>query len=395
MAIGYYMIRSVLPQLSEQELERFTRPLGEAIGELLRPITLEQYNEEPFALLYVASGGCENQFLEAYQSMGTRPCYILTSGDSNSLAASMEILSYIQSVGNRGEIIHGDVATMAKRIRALRAAERAKKKLAGKRIGVIGKPSDWLIASEFSATDVGEKLGIRAVSIPMDELVAEIGKNEYTPDRNTELLKEQVFDAAEMEKALEIYGAFCRIVEKYDLAGLTVRCFDLLTRVHGTGCIALALLNANGIYAGCEGDVPSLLSMMILGEVAGVPVFQCNPSRIDTVKNTLQAAHCTLPLDMPESFTLDTHYESGIGVAVRAELPKTACTVFKTSGDLSRYYANEGEIVEAPYENTLCRTQVTVALDDVSYFLKKPIGNHHIVCLGRHADALDAFFAAI
>lgn len=174
-----------------------------------------------------------------------------------------------------------------------------------------------------------------------------------------------------------------------------MRCFDLLTRVHATGCVGLAILNASGIYAGCEGDIPALLSMMILGEISSASVFQCNPSRIDSAHKTLQAAHCTLPLDMPDSFALDTHFESKIGAAVKAELPCTDCTVFKASGDLTHHFVAEGTILAAPHEETLCRTQVTVALDEVSSFLKNPIGNHHLLCLGRHADAINEFFSLL
>ena len=35
---------------------------------------------------------------------------------------------------------------------------------------------------------------------------------------------------------------------------MTVRCFDLLGRIGTTGCLALAILNAEGIPAACEGD---------------------------------------------------------------------------------------------------------------------------------------------
>ena len=46
-----------------------------------------------------------------------------------------------------------------------------------------------------------------------------------------------------MEKALDVYGAAKRLVLKYGLSAVTVRCFDLLTTVHTTGCLALAILN--------------------------------------------------------------------------------------------------------------------------------------------------------
>lgn len=116
-------------------------------------------------------------------------------------------------------------------------------------------------------------------------------------------------------QALEIYGAFRRLVERYQLAGVSVRCFDLLTLVKNTGCLGLALLNANGIFGGCEADLPTLLSMSILGTVSGQHAFQCNPSRVDRAANEIVFAHCTLPLDMPEKYHLGTHFESKIGFA--------------------------------------------------------------------------------
>ncbi len=74
-------------------------------------------------------------------------------------------------------------------------------------------------------------------------------------------------------------------MDKYDLKGLTIRCFDLLSTVHNTGCIALSLLNDEGIISSCEGgDVPALISMLILNALSDEPVFMANPSSIDVEK---------------------------------------------------------------------------------------------------------------
>ena len=182
---------------------------------------------------------------------------------------------------------------------------------------------------------------------------------------------------------------------KYGLSGVTVRCFDLLEPIKTTGCLGLAILNAQGIFGGCEGDVPSLISMAILGTVSGQPVFMCNPSRIDTAKGEMVLAHCTLPVNMPESMRLTTHYESGIGVAIAGHIPEQECTIFKTSAKLDRYFAKRGEIIENLSEAVLCRTQIKLRLDDYSYFLKGPIQNHHLLCLGDHVAAIDALYEMI
>lgn len=391
----FYQIKSPLSQITEERMHRYIDSLSDVLGEKLEKVSLEQYLADDFALLYVASGGSEGYFLEVFDQLKARHCYILTSGDSNSLAASMEILSFLKKHGGSGEILHGDIEQVAGRIRALKNAHRAKASLKGKKLGCIGKPSDWLIASDYSPRAMMDKLGMGFVSIEMSELLAEIAKESYPENEYTALFKKQSFDKAEIEKALYVYGAFKRLVEKYDLCGVSVRCFDLLDTVKTTGCLGLSILNAEGIYGGCEGDVPALLSMAVLGAVTGEPLFMCNPSRFDTKAGTAVFAHCTIPVTMLKSFCFNTHFESGIGVAVQGTFEEGPCTIFKCEGDLSRFHAQEGTILDMPWSDMLCRTQIKVKLDDFSYFLTDPINNHHILCRGNHAADMEAFFKLI
>lgn len=390
--IEFYQIRSPLTQVTEG---KYIGELQNALGEELRQVTLNQYLQNEFALLYVASGGSEGYFLEIYERLKARHCYILTSGESNSLAASMEILSYLRKHGGSGEILHGDIEQVARQILILRYAHRALNALRGKRLGCIGKPSDWLIASDYDAGAVMDKLGLGFVSIEMEELLEEIAHNRYEDNLYTSLFKQQAFDQRELEKALAVYGAFQRIVDRYNLCGVSVRCFDLLDTVHTTGCLGLSILNSLGVYGGCEGDMPTLLSMAIIGSITGEPLFMCNPSQFDTKEGNAVFAHCTVPVTMLKGFCLNTHFESGIGVAVQGTFEPGDCTLFKCEGDLSRYFVQEGMIHDITYSDMLCRTQMKVGLDDFSYFLTNPINNHHIICRGKHKAEVDAFFRLV
>ena len=390
--IDFYQIRSPLSQVTDERMDQYIQAVGQALGEELRRVALEKYLADDFALLYVASGGSEGYFLEVFEQLRARPCYILTSGESNSLAASMEILSYLNKHGGHGQILHGDLGEIAGQIKALRNAHRALHALRGKKLGCIGTPSDWLIASDYNADAVRDKLGLGFVSIPMEELLAEIGKNSYADNEYTEAFKKQTFPAEEIQKALYVYGAFQRLVDKYGLCGVSVRCFDLLDSVHTTGCLGLSILNSLGVYGGCEGDMPALLSMVLLGSVTGELVFMCNPSRFDTKGKCATFAHCTVPTTMLKGYCLNTHFESGIGAAVQGTFEEGGCTIFKCAGDLSRFYAQEGQILDTPFSDMLCRTQVRIGLDDFSYFLTNPINNHHIVCKGKHRAEMEAFF---
>ena len=350
------------------------------------------YGSHALDLIYVRTGGTEGifrQHLPSLQAKSDQPFYLLTSGKSNSLAASMEILSFLRQNGISGEIIHGKADYIARRIQVLEHARRTLKRLRDCRLGIIGAPSDWLISSTSDKVRVKAALGIDLIDIPMQELLDTISVTPLQETDGQEIQNEVIRQA--LPGADQIYRALKTIVSRYHLNGLTIRCFDLLTAVHNTGCLALARLNAEGIVAGCEGDVPAMLSMMIAQSLTGVSGFQANPASIDPETGEMLFAHCTIPFNMVERYEYDTHFESGIGVGIRGYMKEGPVTIFKVSGNLSRCFAEEGELVRNQAKPDLCRTQQVIRLSDsakVSYFLTNPIGNHHIILPGHHKAAL-------
>ena len=341
-------------------------------------------------LIYVRTGGAEGIFKSLLPEMlakGIGRYHLLTSGKSNSLAASLEILSYLRQQGLKGEVLHGSAAYLQERIHTLETVAAARKKLALTRIGVIGQPSDWLISSHADPMAIMDKMGAKLVEVPMEELLHEIAGQAGDDAPADEPMADNVRKS--YPGATQIYHALQVLVNKYELGAFTLRCFDLLTAVGNTGCLALASFNAEGIPASCEGDVPALLSMMIAQALTGCTGFQANPARIDVESGQMLFAHCTVPFNMVENWQYDTHFESGIGVGIHGNLPEGPVTVFKVDGKLGRHFAAEGTLLRNQYEDNLCRTQVVLQLkpEDARYFLTDPIGNHHIILPG-HCKAL-------
>ena len=349
---------------------------------------LTTYGNHALDLLYVRTGGTEGIFKRLLPQMlkqSDKPFYLLTSGKSNSLAASMEILSFLRQQGLKGEIIHGNASYISQRIHQLAVVAEARKQLQGCRLGIIGEPSDWLISSHADKAVVRQRLGIELVDIPMKELIEEIA---ITPQRMPEEKNVPGALRPAMPVADAIYQALKVIVARHSLQGFTLRCFDLLTAVHNTGCLALAKLNAEGIIAGCEGDVPAMLSMKIAHVLTGFTGFQANPASINPSTGEMLFAHCTIPLNMVERYEFDTHFESGIGVGIHGELPVGDYTLMKVSGTLDRIFAADVRLIRNQYEPNLCRTQVWIEADKevADYLLGNPIANHHILCPGHHAS---------
>ena len=373
----------------------FLASIEACLGQEISVAPIDDYDAD-LKLVFISSGGSEGIFLKHFDQLKA-PYYLLTSGTDNSLAASIEILTYLNCEGLKGEILHGSPEYIADRIKQILEGDThindnqssnscysGPVELGG-RYGVVGKPSDWLIASIPEEKEVSSVLGSELIDIDMNELLEAYNAMEGSED---------IRDGLDFGSSNRLVKAVTKIREEHFLDGLTIRCFDLLDSIHTTGCLSLANLNAEGFIGTCEGDVMSMLTMAVVRKVTGQSSFQANPSRIDVRDNTMVLAHCTLPYDMAESFGYDTHFESGIGVALKGELKTQPVTILRLAKDLRTFWCAEGEIMENLSESTLCRTQIEVRLDDdysVGDLLINPCGNHHIVFYGRHRDEIIKF----
>ena len=358
----------------------------------------ESDNESPdLEVWYVKSGGVENYFAEKFDN--SNKLYILLTTDKhNSLPAALEIHSFITQNGCKAEILHGTAAEVVERMYNIAKVKKAIKELKNSRIGVIGNPSDWLIASGVDYSKVKEQLGIDLIDISLDEFYSiwkDIDEESVKTEYNShEAIKN--YNQHEVTRANIVYKVLKVIINKYNLQALTIRCFDLVERDYGTGCLALSFLNSENIIAGCEGDITGAISMLILNRLAGKPVFMGNPSRINQELNEVVMAHCTLPWNMATEVKLDTHFETRQGIGVRGKIATGSATVFRMSNSLNKFFVSSAEILSNDNDENLCRTQINLKLkESVNYFLKEPYGNHHLICNGDYTDLVNLFFEII
>ena len=336
-----------------------------------------------------ATGGVENLFTRV-MPMLKHDVKIIADGRNNSLAASLEVLSYLRAHGRDGLVIHGTTAEIADAVTAGRNV------LAKTKIARFGKPSDWLIASDVDAKILADWYGIATVDVDLGRL---IGAMEAVPQTDAVAVAREVVGRAKMTKepscadmvaAAKVYLAIKGICADEGADALTIRCFDIVQRCRTTSCLALALLNDEGVVAGCEGDMQSLLTMVLAKKLCRERAFMANPSML--TDTTSSFAHCTIPFSMCDEVVLRSHFESSLGVALQGNMPEEAYTIVKWGGaTLDRFFVREALACHAPYSEHFCRTQITLNVNMKPYLLKQPIGNHHILMKGRHADAIRTF----
>jgi len=173
MKIGLYHLISEMHNEAyiDSTLKSFMAEVEEKLAEKFESINLKNiYEKNYFPLIFIKSGGVEGKFKQLFKPI-KRPYLLLSSGLHNSLAASLEIASFLRQHGEKVEIIQGDSNYVAQRIKELKKVFEIKNKLSSVSLGVIGQPSDWLIASEVDYLKVKEILGISLINIEMKELI--------------------------------------------------------------------------------------------------------------------------------------------------------------------------------------------------------------------------------
>lgn len=388
-------------------------PMEEMIGALLPKIHSlggEQFSYEmvnlsiPF-FYFVVTGGTEEKVLqlqsERKKTIENETVILLAHPNNNSLPASLEILARLLQDGEIGKIVYLDDNTnknwpddLEKIVRHLTVFHQLKRT----KVGLIGQPSEWLVASSPDSATIKNVWGPVVINIELEELkslIEEIKDEQinddyhYFTDRATEVKEPS---KKELKSVVKIHAALKQLIQKHGLTSVSVRCFDLVTDLKTTGCYALSRLNDDGIIAGCEGDLVSTLGMMWANYLTDQIVWMANPAQMDEANNSIWLAHCTVPTSMVESYKLRSHFESGLGVGIQGVLSKGKVTILRLGGkNLDKIWVSNGEIIESGSSENLCRTQVKVKLhgsSKVSDLLTAPLGNHILLMRGSYTKEL-------
>lgn len=362
---------------------------------------INKLSPDDFSILFIATGGVERLVIQHFESL-PRPAILLADGMQNSLAAALEISSWLRGRGMRSEILHGELSEIIKRIFVLYSNFKAQRSLVGMRIGVMGTPSSWLIASNVDYLLAKRRWGIEYIDVPLNrvyeyyEQITDDEVGEACASLAGKALACREATPEDMIKAMRLYHAIKRIVEEDKLSAITLSCFRLIEQTGTTGCLALALLNDEGIIAGCEGDLQSIFSMLVVKVLTGKSTFMANPSMINARTNEVILAHCTVGIAQTEKFIIRNHFETESGIGIQGILPTGDVTIVKCGSEcLDEYYLSTGTLTENTNYINMCRTQVRVKLHSpAEYFLKNPLGNHHIMLHGNYETMLDEFLQA-
>lgn len=388
------------------------RPLTAGYGEAFAAMDGEPWTPDAGApaapiVVFVVTGGTERLVLDSVPFDPRQSAILVAHPGHNSLPASLEILARLRQGGIRGRIHYlrgpADTEGLASLAEAVADATVRRALLDG-RIGLVGAPSDWLVASSPEPATVRDTWGPTVVPLALEPLLAE-------PEPELVMLGESLArdfrDKAgaiaepalsDLEASGRVHAMLKRLVEAERLDAVTVRCFDLVVKRHMTGCLALAQLTDDGTIAGCEGDLVTTVAMLWLRHMLGEVPWMANPSRVDRDRGTLLLAHCTVPRTAAGAYRLRSHFESGLGVGIQGEFDAGPVTLVRLGGArMERLRAIDGELLRNTDHADLCRTQAEIAIgrEAIEAILGDPLGNHMVMVPGHHAARLRRWHEAM
>ncbi|UCH02634.1 MAG: hypothetical protein JSV20_02280 [Candidatus Bathyarchaeota archaeon] len=258
---------------------------------------------------------------------------------------------------------------------------------------------EWEITSDLKLAE--EKLGVRFEEVPTEKLMARYrGLDESEQATARELARQLVQNASkdrrskplakeETENAMRLYVAMKDIIEEQAADAVTIVCGPWIRSAdHACPCVALTLLQEDGIPAACQGDIDALLTMVLFKRASDRTSFMGGAIK---ARGHLGVNHCVLsrqtlgPTATRQPYYLSDYHGRKNSPTLHTIIPKGhPVTVARLTRNLENLILTSGKVVDHLDLKDRCRTTVVIDVEDRLKVLKavKGIQQHLVVAWG-------------
>ncbi|RLG83600.1 MAG: fucose isomerase [Thermoprotei archaeon] len=311
-----------------------------------------------------------------------KPAILVTHGRHNSLPSALSAKAWLVQRGYKVRILYSDEPNSLCRVfnpvyRGLLAGYNLSK-LRVLEINENGALSD-------DAKKFIDATGALVKAIGYEEII-QIGQkasdNELRELYNhvSKYIDLSSIDRESLYKALRIYYAIRKIIVEGVFNAVSIDCFPLVMKYKITPCLAVAMLNNDGIPMACEDDFYSLVFLAVSPILTSEPGWIFNPSGL-TYEGYVKFAHCTIAPRLGNNCMLVSHFESGYPYAVTCKMKHREYALLRLSLDYKKLYVFKARNIRSGLlEPGLCRTQLIADLGDYGgeKFIELAQGNHHV-----------------
>ena len=180
------------------------------------------------------------------------------------------------------------------RLRIYAQAAMMKNRLQQAKIGYSGYKPVVMYSMEANAYMLDRHFGVTVIPIPVEDFyrTAEGICDAAIAEKKQEVLAcGCCVDAKneDIDLSIRYYLAAKKQVDEYHMSAYSLNCFpNLKAKI----CLGIALMNDDGIGAGCEGDLHASILMYLMEMLAGKAAFNGDFLKLYPEKNAIMFSHC-------------------------------------------------------------------------------------------------------
>lgn len=293
--------------------------------------------------------------------------------------------AFVYGMPDEGELL-GDIFDHARTAAAYKA-------LAAARVGLVGYVSMGMYTGTIDHTQLRRQIGPEIDQVDQYEVVARFQKTgEEAVDglmaRSAGWNMSERIGNEDLRKVFRMYAAIKSLAEEHRWDALTIKCQYELSRTFGLApCMPLSMLG-DEIVSSCEGDVPLLISQLILHYLTGEPTSYGDLHNV-TATHMLWGACGFAPLSYAYAKpVVDKHTALYEGLLNSSPYKTGRVTLVRLSpykGGFKMHIAGGEAELPPPFHETGCPVYpfVNVAMDgDTAAFMQNLGSQHYAIAYG-------------
>jgi L-fucose isomerase-like protein len=239
----------------------------------------------------------------------------------------------------------------------------AVKNLRDAKVAQIGKIADGFRNMYYDERSIYANFGVDVIrGIEIEDVLAEAGLIDdfLVKDEVKRIYSSSAVEVADEKiiSSVRNYLAVKKICEENNFKAVAFSCWPKLGKINLTGCLTVSLLDSIGIPAGCEGDMLSTLSMLILHDLSDMSSAVMDLPVFDDEDDSILLWHCgAAPFEMSNErgvlcrchyraeFAQEQEFDK-LGPVTDIVFPESEVTVFRLTGESNYFYYFTGKILD-------------------------------------------------
>lgn len=317
---------------------------------------------------------------------------------TGSIVGAQQLQSVLYDLGVEHRLFYGgpDSPETARQIAVYARACALQKRLFGAKIAVIGRRTEGMTPTAVDEMEILRLFGARLLNYGLDEFQS---LAEQVDIAEAEAEWKRIVAEAKAVTSRDEHGvasarsllALRRMVKELGLQAVSIGSYP---QCQGTMCLPIALLNEEGVPAGCEGDVNSTLAIYVLSQLSDAPVHFGEMLALDFEQNSIVTSHCgcgSPSLADESGFQLCPVRLANDGVCVRYTARPGPVTFVNLTGRKGNYRmcAFEGQATPTGmvFEGTPLKLVTRTPLDKIWSAVTAGGFGHHWMTAYTHAAA--------